>query len=123
MTTRLLPREEWPRLNGTEAETVWPWLNEAAKVVVVEDEQGQIVGCHLLQPILHGECLWIHPAYRKRSSVGRRLWGAVQSVVREQFGVGWFATGCASQEVNDLLAHVGAVKLPDHYMVPVAVRR
>lgn len=122
MTARLLPPEEWARLQGTEAETVWPSLTPAARVVVVEQD-GVIVGCHLLQPVLHAECLWIHPDYRGRSSVARRLWAAVKQTVREQFGVEWFATAAVSDEVRTLLAHVGAVPLVgDHYMVPVGVK-
>jgi N-acetylglutamate synthase-like GNAT family acetyltransferase len=119
VTTRILPREEWPRLVGTEAETVWPQLTDAARVVVVEHD-GAIVGCHLLQPVLHAECLWIHPDYRKRASVARRLWAAVQQAARQHFQARWFATGAASDEVRALLAHVGAVRVDgDHYMVPV----
>lgn len=121
MTARILPPEEYPRLNGTEAETVWPLLTEAARVIVVEHE-GQIVGCHLLQPTLHAECLWIHPDHRGRASVARRLWWAVRETARSHFGVGWFETGCASEDVRALLDHIGAVKLPDAYMVPVGGR-
>ncbi len=119
MTARILPPEEWPRLAGTEAETIWPQLTSAARVVVVEQD-GQIIGCHLLQPVLHAECLWVHPDHRGRSSVARRLWRAVQQAVRDEFGVTWFATDACSDDVRALLAHVGAVKLEsDHYMVPV----
>lgn len=118
MTSRLLPREEWPKLAGTDAATAWPLLTDAARVVVVEHD-GQIVGCHLLQPVLHAECLWVHPDHRGKASVARRLWAAVQRTAREQFGASWFATGCASDDVRVLLAHVGAVPLPEHFMVPV----
>lgn len=121
MTTRILPPDEYPRLNGTEAEQAWPLLTDAARVVVVEHD-GAIVGCHLLQPVLHAECLWIHPDYRKKASVARRLWMGVRKTVAEQFHVGWFHTACASADVEQLLTHVGAVKLPDAYMVPVGVK-
>lgn len=118
MTTRILPPEEYGRLAGTEAAALVPQLTDAARVVVVERD-GEILGCHVLQIVLHAEGLWIHPDHRKRSSVGRRLWTAVQQTVRDSFGVAWFMTGCANADVAQLLAHVGAVKLVDHYMVPV----
>jgi N-acetylglutamate synthase-like GNAT family acetyltransferase len=119
MTTRILPRDEYPRLAHTEAASVWPQLTEAACVIVVEHD-GAIVGCHVLQPVLHAECLWIDPAHRGKASVARRLWATVQRAARERFGVAWFATAAVSDDVRRLLAHVGAVRVDaDHYMVPV----
>lgn len=123
MTSRLLPREEWHKLAGTEADALWPTLPDAARVVVVEDAR-VIVGCHVLVPILHAECLWIHPDHRGKTSVARRLWAAVQRTARETFGAQWFATAAMSEEVRGLLAHVQAVQVPgDHYMVPVRGER
>lgn len=121
MTSRVLPPAEWPRLAGTEAEGFVAHLTDAARVVVVEHD-GAIVGCHVLQPVLHAEGLWIHPEYRKKASVARRLWSTVRQTARETFGVQWVATGAASDDIRGLLEHVGAVKLPDHYMVPVGDR-
>lgn len=119
MITRILPAAEYGRLVGTEAETVIASLTDTARVVVVEAD-GEIVGCHVLQPVVHAECLWIHPAHRKTSGVGRRLWRAVQREVLEHYGARAFATAALSDEVRGLLAHVHAVKLDgDHYMVPV----
>ena len=117
MTTRVLPVEEWSRLAGTEAGGLD--IPHAARVVVVEDG-GAIVGCHILVPVLHAECLWIHPAHRGRSSVARRLWAAVRREVSNHFQVGAFATAAASDDVRRLLDHVGATRIEaDFYMVPV----
>ena len=117
MTSRILPREEYGRLQGTEAgEVVWP---SSATVVVVED-QGEIVGCHVLQAVLHAECLWIHPDHRGKSSVPRRLWSSVQQVVRQLFHAESFWTATTSDDVTRLLTHVGATAIPGaHYIVPV----
>ncbi len=122
MTTRILERDEWPRLAGTEAETVWPHFSDQTRVVVVEHE-GQIIGCHALVAVLHAECLWIHPEHRKKTSAARRLWSAVKTEARETFGARWLMTGAVSDDVRGLLAHVGAVKVEmDHYMVPLEGR-
>lgn len=119
MTTRILPPEEWTRLAGTEAEAIVPQFNDTTRVVVVE-HNGEIVGCHVLQPILHAECLWVHPDHRGKAGVARRLWAGVQRAAREQFGARFFATMAASDEVRRLLAHVGATKIDaDTYMVPI----
>lgn len=119
MTTRILPREEWPRLVGTEAEALLPTLDpEKAAIVVVEDD-GAIVGCHVLFTMLHAECLWIHPEHRGRASAARRLWAAVQDEARA-IGATALITGAANDRVRGLLAHVGATPLPvDQYVVPI----
>lgn len=117
MIARILPPEEYHRLVGTAIDEVWRVIPPTAKVVVVEDGD-QIVGCHLLLPVIHAEGLWIHPAHRGKGSVARRLWSAVQRVVREQFDAPGFWTGAMSDDVRGLLAHVGAERIPgDQYRV------
>lgn len=119
MTTRILPPDEWPRLVGTEVETVWPTLDPSLSSIVVVEQDGEIVGCHVLMWILHVECLWIAPAHRGKASVGRRLWSAVQRAARAT-GVRAVWTAAADDRIRGLLAHVGARQLPvDHYVVPL----
>lgn len=123
MRARILPPEEYDKLAGTEAETVWPVLTDAACVVVVEQD-GAIVGCHVLQPVLHAECLWVHPDHRGKSSVARRLWACVQRTATERFGVRSVMTAATDDRVRGLLAHVGAVVIPgEHYLLPVEETR
>lgn len=123
MTTRILPPEEWHKLDGSEAEPLYPLLNpETAQVVVVEDGD-RIVGCHVLMWVLHAECLWIHPHHRGKSSVGRRLWDAVQRTARRA-GVHALMTAACDDTVRGLLAHVGAQQVPgEHFMVPLTLMR
>lgn len=122
MTTRILPPEEWPRLRGTEAETVWPHLDpQRAAIVVVEDE-GVVIGCHVLMYVLHAECLWIHPDHRGKGGVARRLWAAVQRAARGA-GVRSLVTAACDDKVKRLLSHVGAIQLPgEHYSIAVGER-
>lgn len=119
MTTRLLPPADWSRLQGTEAEQLYPLLNPATAGVVVVEDGDRIVGCHVLMWVLHAECLWIHPDHRGKSSVARRLWGTVQRTARA-WGVHALMTAACDDTVRGLLAHAGAAQLPgDHFMVPV----
>jgi hypothetical protein len=116
-TTRVLPPSEYPKLAGTEAETIWPLLTEAAQVLVVERGE-QIVGCWVLMPVLHAECLWIAPEARRSGAVGRRLWTAMRAAVT---GAGSHAvmTAAVSDEVRALLDKVGATRVPgDHFIMP-----
>jgi hypothetical protein len=72
LTERLLPPSEWNRLAGTLLDPAWRTFSQSDKVIVVEDG-GQIVACSALMQVYHLEGTWIHPAYRQRVSVGRRL--------------------------------------------------
>ena len=119
MTTRVLPPGEWPRLAGTEAESLWPLLNPAsASVLVVEDEEA-IVGVWVLMSVLHAECLWIAAEHRGKTAVARRLWSGMQRVATDR-GAKVVATAAISDDVRALLEHVGAMKVPgDHYAMKV----
>jgi hypothetical protein len=119
MIARVLRPAEYAKLAETEVGALWPHLTAQTRVVVVEDH-GHLVGCHLLQAVLHAECLWIHPAHRGRTSVARRLWPAVCREVRDHFQATAFATAATSDEVTRLLQHVDAQPIPgQHYMVRI----
>lgn len=114
--TRILPREEYPRLAGTEAEQVWPLLPSTAQVIVVESGNA-IVGCWTLTPMLHAECLWIAPEHRKRTGVGRRLWTTLRRLTRAA-GADRVWTAAMSDDVRALLENAGAKQIPgDHYVM------
>lgn len=117
MITRVLPPDEWPRLVGTEAETIWPNLDPMKSRVIVVEDNGQIVGCHVLSWVLHAECLWTHPDHRGKAGVARRLWPAVK-VNALEMGASVIATAANSDVVRELLAHVGAEQvLADTYVM------
>jgi N-acetylglutamate synthase-like GNAT family acetyltransferase len=113
--TRLLPRDEWNRLAGTEAEAVYPFLPETARVLVAERD-GAVVGTWVLTPIYHVECLWVAPALRK-STIAARLWTGMR-LICASLGIERVMTGAMTDDVRALLAHVGGEQLPgDHYVL------
>lgn len=119
MTARLLPFAEWSRLAGTDLETLWPSLDPREARIVVVEQDGAIIGHHVLLRVLHAECLWIHPSHRGHASVARRLWSAVQAEVTGA-GAGGVVTTAIDDTVRALLGHVGAQRLPgDHYFIPI----
>ena len=109
MTSRLLPRDEWLRLEGTELERVWPYLPTGARVLVVEDA-GVIVGCWSFFPLIHAEGLWIAPSHRASPAVGRRL---LTGMRRHAAAMGARAINTAAQTdaVAAMLERAGAVEL------------
>lgn len=113
MTHRVLPRTEYPKLAGTELETVWPVLPEDALVLVVEDG-AEIVACWALLTVRHVEGLWIAPAHRGKGSVARRLLAGMRTLV----GVRPVVTAAMTDEIRGLLDRIAAQKLPgDHYVM------
>lgn len=120
MTSRVLPPEEWPRLEGTEAGAVWRHFDPTRVTVLIVEQGDAIVGCWVLMNVLHAECLWIAPEHRGRTAVARRLWTAMQRTARAA-GVPAVATAALTDDVRRLLDHVGATKVPgDHYAMRIA---
>lgn len=107
--------DEYPRLAGTEAEHVWPLLDPADRVVVVERD-GAIVAVHVLMRIWHLECLW--KAADAGTGVTRLLWSTMQQLARSMNLNGAWTTALDDRVVR-LLGHVGAEALPGrHFVVP-----
>lgn len=117
--TRILPREEWSRLVGTEAEAAIHGVDPTQTDVIVVEQADEIVGCWMLVRVPHVECLWIAPAHRKAAAVGRRLWAAMRRVASER-GLSAVYTAAASDDVRGMLNRVGAQRIEaDHYVVPI----
>jgi hypothetical protein len=112
MTTRLLTRDEYPRLVGTELETVWPHLPASARVIVVEDVCGAIVGCWCLFTSVHAEGVWIAPWHRRsRGAIARRLMAGMREQL-ETLGASAFMTGAVSDPVRRIITKLGGAAVP-----------
>lgn len=116
MTTRLLPRDEWDRLEGTETDSVR--VLDDAKVLVVEQD-GAIVGSWALYPVYHAEGIWIAPDHQGKAAVARTLLTAMRALAQAHgLKVVWTAT--RSPEVGAMLTRLQGVTIPGtHYAVPV----
>ena len=107
MTARWLPALEWPLLEGTELETIWPHLPVEARVWVVEHD-GKIVACGSLFDVRHHEGLWIDPGVRH----SRDCW----RLVGEMIGMGVpFITASVSPAVSRFIEHCGGELVPGRW--------
>ena len=121
MNTRLLPREEWPRLSGTELETVYPVLPAGAQIVVVEDGD-QIVGTWAVYPQITVHGCWVAPSHRGKAVVFRHLLRGMQNTALAM-GATAVQTGSMSEDVTGMLGKLGAVELPGrHFVLGLGVR-
>lgn len=112
MIVRDLPASEWDRLTGTELERIRVLFRpDQARVLVVENDAGEIVGCWSLFAAWHVEGLWIAPAYRGQGNVARRLLRTMKSWIRTA-GVSGVVTASLDPAVSAYLIRLGAYPLP-----------
>jgi N-acetylglutamate synthase-like GNAT family acetyltransferase len=115
MQTRLLPPDEWGKLDGTELETVYPYLDRIRAHVIVVEDHGQIVGSWALFPLIHAEGIHIAPEHRGKTAVARRLLKAMRSTARAM-GAQCINTAATDDDVKRMLITMGATRLPGaHY--------
>ena len=119
MITRILPTEEWGRLQGNALSMLLPYVRqEDVQVLVVEDE-GKIIATWAVMRITHLEGLWCDPAYRGNAGVTRRLIGLANQVAAPT-SQGWVMTGSDTDHVAALLRRVGGKKIPmDTWVMPL----
>lgn len=111
MTSRILPPEEWPRLAGTEAETLWPrLLRSDAQIMVVEDGH-TIIATWIAIRVVHAECLWIAPSHRGRFGVAMRLLRGMARAAGE-WGATSVWTGSLTEQVTQLIHRLGGSEVP-----------
>lgn len=119
MKTRILPPDEWSKLDGTEAGPAWRYLNpENTQVIVVEDAD-RIVGTWLMVRIVHAECIWIAPDYRGVFGVAKRLLKGMREIATA-WGVDRVVTGSLTPHVTDLISRLGGTPMPcESFVLPV----
>jgi hypothetical protein len=119
MIARVLPPAEWSRLNGTEAELLWPHFNPEHTRVIVVEEEGQIVATWTLLRVVHAECLWIAPSHRGLFGVTKRLLRSMRTIA-EDWNVGAVWTGSLSEHVTSLIRRLGGKPPPfESFILPV----
>jgi GNAT superfamily N-acetyltransferase len=119
LKARVLPPEEWSKLEGVDNDlaTVWRQLPIGdVTVLVVEDSDGVIVATWTTFACWHVEGFWVEPAHRKRGVAIGRLVEAMRNLMQVR-GVQHVMTGAPSPEIVTLLEHVHATKLPGEYFV------
>ncbi len=121
MDTRILPRDEYAKLAGTELEAVAPHLPATAQVVVVEDSDNEIVACWAVYPLVHVEGVWIAPKHRGKSAAARQLLRGMRLTAR-RMGALAVNTASVSADVSNMLRKLGAVQLEgEHFSLRVGL--
>ena len=118
MRSRILPREEWDRLEVTKLTPIFPDFRPEDTEVVVVEEDGEIIASAIVLRVVHLESLWISPK-KTNSMAGKHLWrGVVESAKKWAGPIAMAQTGV--NKVCRILEKLGGVKLPaDSYVVPL----
>lgn len=126
MNARILPVEEWDRLEGGEAGDARHAFNPDETQVIVVEDGDRIVGTWAVMRVVHVECLWVAPEHRGAFGVAKRLLKAMRDVAGA-WGARYVLTGSISPHVTDLIRRFGGIPAPyETFILPLemsSVRR
>lgn len=112
--SRVLPQDEWPRLDETLLQSIWRMLDPRYAEVIVIEQNGAIVGSVALLTTVHAECL----SSNGTTSVGRALWSALRD--RARAGGARAVWGAAMDErMRRLLRHHAEPIPGEHFLVRI----
>lgn len=116
---RVLPRDEWDRLEPTGVRLLAPSLRDEDSEVLVIEDAGRIVATMGTYRVTHFEGLWIDPEYRGNAGLARRLMKAgIDSAKKWTDQWVWAASG--NDHTDDLMTRMGGVKMPtDTFVIPI----
>lgn len=116
---RILPREEYARLVGTYLEPLIEAFPDDADVIVVEDAEGQIVGCSSIFRRDHVEGTWIREGHRNAPAVLWSLLGGIKATARRR-GSFRILTASDDERMTEFLHRMRAEELPGvHFVWPI----
>lgn len=122
MTTRILPYNEWHRLEETNACGLWQQFTEGVQVPIVAERDGRIIALLILLPVLHAECAWRADEESGSQAFGR-VWQQAKGIVREQFDAKAVWGASLDDTMRGLMAHVQAKAIPgEHFIISVEDR-
>ena len=117
--TRLLPPDEWYRLETTDLAPVWRALyakRDHVDILVAEDAEGEILGHVAFPRFIHCEGFGIAEPERRQGRVMRALLDAIREYCDAHAIDGVWASSVAPV-MDDLLTRRGANPLPgSHYL-------
>lgn len=121
MIARVLDYEEWSKMPEYMDAVVTNLRPGTSRICVVENAQGEIVAHWLLYPVLFAEDLWVHPDFRHKVSVGRKLWRMVHRCATE-LGFSHLVSAAPDADAQQLFNHPSLRSEPMPTMMVYPVR-
>jgi hypothetical protein len=114
MRARILPVEEWHKLDDPSLPPLWGGLlPQESDVVVVEDEEGKIIARMLVMRITHLEGVWIDPEHKAVAS--RLLRESAKATFR--WADKWCLGGADSLQMREIMNRLGGKKWPGEFYI------
>lgn len=121
MKARILPPEEWSRINSPSLPELLPYCEPRNIAVCVVENEDEILASVCALQVTHFEGLWIKPEHRGNAGVFRSLIREAYAVPRarhEQWVLGGAADG--DERMDTLCGRLGGQRLPlKFYVMPV----
>ena len=118
MSARILPREEWHRLDA-EAVALFETMNPEDVAVVVVEEGDAIVARLGVLRVPHLESLWVAPQKVGNAGVARALIRCAGEKAAE-WSPNWAAAYADRDDIRALLVRLGGRYVPvDTYVIPL----
>lgn len=111
MNARILPREEWAKLEITGFPQIGSTLRpEDVQIIAVEDGDRLVATMAVLR-VTHFESLWIDPEYRGNAGLGRRLIKAGIEAARKWTDQ-WVWGASDTDHMSRIMSRIGGKQLP-----------
>ena len=111
MMARILPREEWHRLEVCDLPVLLQHVDPQNVSVVAVEENGELIATLSVLTVTHLEGLWIKPDRRGSPEVVRKL---LKKAIEEASKAPdhWVMAQSASPKMDDLIERSGGVEMP-----------
>lgn len=113
MRARILPPEEWARVEG-DMPMLLPYVEpQNIAIVAVEDDEGKIIGCLSALQVTHLEGVWIAPEHRGHGGALRALLRQACAIPNAR-GEHWVFGGAADGDavMDRYVRRLGGVPMP-----------
>lgn len=111
MRSRVLPKDEWSRLDGDRIPLLFPYLTpDQADIIVVEDANETILGGITVSRPTHLEGLWLDSGGRNAGARRALLRGIGESVADR------YVISCASdRSISGMLERLGGIRMRQEF--------
>lgn len=118
MNARILPREEWGRLERAPV-MLFPYTQPENVAEVVVEDGDRVLACMSVLRATHFEGLWVDPSARRHPGVMRGLLRQATAIAQVR-GERWVFGGAEHDQMRGFLGRLGGVQVPmDLYALPV----
>lgn len=122
LTTRILPRDEWGRLDSFDIKVMADLIQPGRGDIIVVESDGEIVGHWAVYDVVHVEGLWLSSSVRHTRAPVLLLKAMKECAAAR--GARAVVTASIDPKIDALLARESAVELPGrHYAMPIPPRK